>query len=579
LGLKHVPIPSETSNNELELSLKVFKHKIGWNYLFHQNNSKDLEYQPKFKTILKPFHFCGKYQKPLEIIQETIDKVGEYQKHSPISCIKSKQMKRIHHLKADPSLFWTPSDKNLGLVCLNTIDYHRMVMEHLNQDIYTDIGTVVTKFFDKNYQQTKNQFISLVQNTMIPIEKENNNLQLLKYLKEQLKKAKNDEYEYPAFHILPKIHKGLENLKSRPIVGAVNWFSTSVSKILSFHLQKCLQTYDQSHLLRRTSDTIDRLNQIKRTDITKNPILVTLDIENLYTNILLEPLEEILEYLNPYFKSLCKFINRNNKFVYMDQIYHQTNGIAMGTNSAPEMANLYLLTLLDTQILACDNIKSYSRYLDDIFFIWNDNEEELILLISKLQLMIPGIRFSYKYSRKKVAFLDLNIIVDNNNIQFFTHQKLMNQYSYITPLSCHPLHTFKGWIIAELNRYKTNSSRRIYYQHTKELFYQRLLDRGYPRKYLTPIFDKHYYVFPSKQPKENKIVIPLIVRYSKRSRLKTLSKIVHENVKLQHMLPNHRFLVCWKRSKSIRDLLCSSKLSVDQVSIVKKNFQACINAE
>jgi hypothetical protein len=298
-----------------------------------------------------------------------------------------------------------------------------------------------------------------------------------------------------------------------------------------------------------------------------------MDIESLYTNIELENLHNILVEIDPYYQQLSKFINTENKFQYLDDIYRQMDGIAMGTNAAPELANIYLIALLDFKLQPVTAIKYYARYLDDLFFIWNDSEEKLKQLIEELQKLIPKIKFSYHYSKEKIDYLDLTIILQDKDIRFHTHQKALNKYGYITPHSCHPYHVFKGWIIAELNRYKKNSSHRIYYQHTKNLFFQRLLDRGYPRRFLIPIFAKHYFVSVPKKAKSTKELIPLVIRYSRRRNLAQLNRILHSDFNLKRLLPNAKFMISWSKSNNLMTLLCTSKMSEEQISIIKGTAQ------
>jgi hypothetical protein len=568
-GLKHVLTPPDTTDEEIDTAMESFKHKVGWNFLFEQQGLIDQDYNSSFKVMAKPFHFSGVYNTPLVALQQTFDTLDEYKESKPANTSISHDTISAQKLKSDPTLFWTPSDKNLGLVCLNTLDYHQLVMKHLSNSIYASIGPIMdNKFFDKHYQRTKNQFMKLVNTIMIPHEKTNGNKQIVKYLVEQLKKTKENKFIYPSFHVLPKLHKGLKDLKSRPVVGAVDWFTTPVSKILSFHLQQTIKDQQAKHLLSRTTEAIQRLHNISTRDITDQSILVTMDIESLYTNIDLLILSQILEHIDPYLNKLCSFVNNHNMFEYLDQIYQQCSGIAMGTNAAPEMANIYLLTLLDTQISLIEQTKGYCRYLDDLFFIWNGTTNGLERFITKLQELVPGIRFSFKTSTKMVEFLDLCIVRDGTQIHHYTHQKLLNKYGYITPSSCHPLHVFKSWIKAELNRYKNNSSRRLYYQRTKELFYQRLLDRGYPRSFITPIFNNHYYVFPVSKETVKKKILPIILRYSQRKGLKSLPRLLHENNRLKQLLPQHKFFVCWKRSRSIQDIFCSSRLSEKQIALI-----------
>jgi hypothetical protein len=571
-GLKHIPIPKDTSNKEIDDALERLKHRIGWTYLMNVQNktNNDELATSKFKTTPKPFHFSGIYKTPLNYLQETIDEIERWKQTNKTHIVSNTTHQLITNLKNDPEIVFTPSDKNLGLTCLNTIDYHKLVMNHLQKNEYSLLGDITPNhFFDRHYQRTKQAFIKLMTETILPHTSTEGNKQIHKYLTEQLTRGKTDKFDYPAFHVLPKLHKGRDPLSSRPIVGAVDWFTTPISKLLSYYLQDTLRNINERCIITKTQDIVQHLQSIPRRTITNNSILVTMDIESLYTNIDLDTLSTILEHYNPFLKTLCDFINQHNCFIYLDQVYKQTNGIAMGTNAAPEMANIYLYVLLDIQMKQLPYITEYSRYLDDAFFIWNGSETSLLNFQHRMQSLIPKLRFSFHHSYKRVPFLDLYITIHDEDIHYYTHQKKLNKYAYITPKSSHPLHTFKGWITAELNRYKNNSSHRIYYERTKELFYDRLTARGYPRLYLNKIFKSHYYIVPTKIKSKDKPILPLIIRYSSRNDINTLPKLLYKNTNLKNLLPTHRIMVTWKKSKSILDMLCHSKLSDKHQTIIK----------
>lgn len=578
LGLKHIPIPTDTSDSEIDAALERFKHRVGWSFYFNRNKKEkeSEELWMKFRTRPKPFTFTGHYSKALEPLKTISDKFDEYKCLYPSINRSSTLLRTLYYLKKQNDLVWTASDKNLGLVCMSLQDYNYLVQRHLQSDKYLLVGKHnTTKFFDTGYQESKREFIKLVSKTILPRERSLGHKQIINFLEEQLERAQKDEFQYPAFHVLPKIHKGLTNLSSRPIVGAIDWFTTPISKLLSFYLRELLKSRQVEGMIQNTQDVVSKLQGIRKKDITSRTLLVTMDIESLYTNIKLEYIHEVLLALDPYYKVLAEFINSHNKFTYLDFIYKQTDGIAMGTNAAPEIANVYLVTFLDAQFQELkDYAHHYCRYLDDLFFLWNGSEEQLQIVLDKLQVCIPGIKFATKWSNDSVDFLDLTISKKGDEIHYYTHQKAMNRYGYITPSSTHPLHTFKGWITAELNRYKGNSSHRIYYERTKELFYQRLIERGYPRRFLIPIFAKHYFVFPPKTLKESKPLIPLVLRFSKRKEVVKFSKnllLSNTTESLKRLLPDHRFMVTWKKSRSIFDILCSSRLNTAQIRMLTES--------
>ena len=49
------------------------------------------------------------------------------------------------------------------------------------------------------------------------------------------------------------------------------------------------------------------------------------------------------------------------------------------------------------------------RYIDDIFFIWEHDEESLRVFIDQINLFHLTIKFTAEYSKEEVNFLDRNI--------------------------------------------------------------------------------------------------------------------------------------------------------------------------
>ena len=49
------------------------------------------------------------------------------------------------------------------------------------------------------------------------------------------------------------------------------------------------------------------------------------------------------------------------------------------------------------------------KYIDDIFFIWEHDEESLEIFIGQVNMFHPTIKFMAEYSKEEVNFLDCNI--------------------------------------------------------------------------------------------------------------------------------------------------------------------------
>ena len=83
------------------------------------------------------------------------------------------------------------------------------------------------------------------------------------------------------------------------------------------------------------------------------------------------------------------------------------------------------------------------RYIDDIFMIWQHGEDELKIFLKKLNNFHPSIKFTCEYSREKVNFLDVQVIVREGNVQ--------QMFSKLTVINTSTLHHVIHTTV--LNRY------------------------------------------------------------------------------------------------------------------------------
>ena len=62
------------------------------------------------------------------------------------------------------------------------------------------------------------------------------------------------------------------------------------------------------------------------------------------------------------------------------------------------------------------NPRLWWRYIDDIFMIWQHREDELKIVLEKLNNFHPSIKFTCKYSHEKVNYLDVQVIVKESKL-------------------------------------------------------------------------------------------------------------------------------------------------------------------
>ena len=76
--------------------------------------------------------------------------------------------------------------------------------------------------------------------------------------------------------------------------------------------------------------------------------------------------------------------------------------------------------------------------------IWQHGEDELKILLEKLNNFHPSIKFTCEYSCEKVNCLDVQVIVREGKLITDLHFKHTDSHQYLDPSSCHPYHCTKS---------------------------------------------------------------------------------------------------------------------------------------
>ena len=296
--------------------------------------------------------------------------------------------------------------------------------------------------------------------------------------------------------------------------------------------------------------------------------MISFDFESLYTNIPLQDLYAVF-YSHPLTRSsapLIEFICNNNYFVFNNQHYHQRNGIAMGTNVAPILANLYLAIIFDHLISRLDGILLNRRFIDDVFIL-SDKEDPSTTIDSIKEIIYP-FKAEFTWSHSSLNFLDINFILTNGNLEYETFQKPINKYLYLPASSNHPTHQLTGFIKGELIRYKRLSSSPERYNAIKWKFYKRLLQRGYTTDFLRKVFIQDVKKPPKTHPKP---ILNFIIRHTPHIHLNIFIKKLLKKLETKH--PKWLFRLVYSKSPNLQQLLMKSALSSKQMRVLQTRQQ------
>jgi hypothetical protein len=489
--------------------------------------------------------------------------LSHYASYHPPKPSRSPELRLLRKLKDDyPSIIFKAADKNLGLVAMDIHQYNDMVMAHLSDEAtYTLVSndTLTTLALHRKLVMKYDLYTDPESTPWYHHEET--------FLKHQR------NFEFPHFYCSPKIHKA-GPLKGRPIAGAVNWVTTPISRILDLRLQPLLQEHYQC-ILKNSQELCENLEQANNhiPQDTSEFFIITGDVTALYPNVNTARLKKIIHGLDFTLDDMVAFVLDNSYVQYNAKIYHQKTGIAMGTNAAVSLANIYMGHIVDRFLQQQPQVFYYKRYIDDLFIIWKGSKKDWLLTAGRINQMDPNININFTDpALSTTTFLDINVTWDPYNKQFDTsvYQKELNKYMYLTPKSCHTPHTFTGFIKGELTRYARLSSDPFAFNHIKKLFFQRLTDRGYSRTFLNRNFrNVSWSNRLNKRQTSSQKLLPFVIPYTLRKNHLALESLFRRMAKdFEDFIPNSKAMLVYSRTANILNLVSSSKITAQQSQLL-----------
>ncbi len=547
-GLRFIPTPSTSRSLTVTVFQKQYLTDVerGWprfsrfllNQLAHQSTQDPLiakSYLSKFKVTSTPtlesawrrsqlrvdhpndLAVIEDYEaRTLTLLNQTLDRESQ-PTTTTISNRKNTTKDEqlfIQRLMSDPSITIKPADKNLGMVMIDTNWYvdelKRMLKDTITYQRYEyrigkqlrspystiDALTTLVKKLTPQLESLAQRHSSTLE-AWYPL----HSSQMLRYLVEGVPKK---NARIPSIYLLIKVHKP-KGLCGRPIVPSTHWITTPASKLVDHLLQQILRDARIPWIVKDTKSFVVELESTPMQN--QHGVFITADIASLYTNIdtemglhLVEEflvLEQVPAERQRLIMDLLRFVMKNSYLTFLDLVYHQIDGTAMGTSVAPTYANI-VVYMLERKVIHHfgDAIYLYRRFLDDVIVYLDP------LVADRLKVAMNDLHcklhFDFIDSTDDASFLDLLIHKGDRfrTVALFdlkVHQKKMNLYLYIPYHSFHTDAAKRSFIQTELMRYIRNSSDQQSYLNLKSLFYARLRDRGYPTRFLSVIFDSIFY--------------------------------------------------------------------------------------
>jgi len=332
------------------------------------------------------------------------------------------------------------------------------------------------------------------------------------------KRITQDAYEYLAasktarprqFYLLPKVHKepGKWTVPGkmppgRPIVSDCSSESYGVAEYIDDYLAPLAKTHPS--FLKDTQHFLDLLGEVQ--DIPEDALLVTIDVDSLYTNIdntdgINAVRRAFLNHPDPFrpdkeVLQLLQLSLENNDFTFNDEWFLQVWGTAMGKKFAPNYANLFMAQWEREALAKTPNLPLlYKRFLDDIFMIWTHGRKAFEEFFQILNTHHPSITLKYEIHDKQIDFLDTTAFKGPR----FAERGILDTKVYFKPTdsrklldksSFHPRHTFRGLIKSQILRYSRICNNKDDLERACTGLFKALKSRNYTSRFLREIKTK-----------------------------------------------------------------------------------------
>ncbi|XP_069993512.1 uncharacterized protein [Penaeus vannamei] len=229
---------------------------------------------------------------------------------------------------------------------------------------------------------------------------------------------------------LPKVHK--PNIPLRPIISSIGTFNYNTAKFLVPIISPL--TTNQYTIENSTAFA----SEITSLDLEQPNTMASFDVESLFTNVpLLETTEIIVDniqttHLNKFgltkdsFKKLLNITAHHSVFSYNDDLYTQTDGVAMGSPLGPSYTNAFLCHHEINWLKQCPpefRPVYYRRYIDDTFVLFK-HPSHVNLFLNYLNSKHQSIKFTCETQlNNQLPFLDTYVTIDNGRFHTSIYRK------------------------------------------------------------------------------------------------------------------------------------------------------------
>ena len=578
-GLGFIPTPPKPKRYSLLQAINQLTRTMRIKYFMHDKSSKPY-HKFRLPSTWKPrVTPCTALEDYLFNTKALLAKIPIHPAESNISNLERSA---IRSLRSDKTIVIKKFDKGRGVAIINKSDYKKEALRQLSGPQYQQLTSDIT-------METTAMVKTLVSNHF---HKEEISEDIFDYLN-----PSNHDIRTPLFYMLPKVHKQPPEgsvFIGRPIISGCGGPTQQISEFLDFFLLPLVQR--QPTYVKDTNHILDLIDNLK---LPNNILLVTLDVVGMYTNI---PQNEAIKACTDAYKAsngalyslpkisteslqqILELIIKRNCFKFDTSYYLQTVGVAMGSESSPEIADITFHHFENEIIPLSKRIIRWLRYRDDILLFFDGSEFELKTFVDHINTLHPTLKFTYESSYSEVNYLDINIFkgdrfAETNFLDTRTYSKPSETFQYLSRNSTHPESCFKGFIKGETLRHlRLCNNRQDFYEKVNS-FKENLIRRNYSDNYVSNIVSEINFEerisHLSPKPKDSSPPLVFKFMYSPHIKTKDLKRCllkhwhyITEHPTLKNLFPKPP-LIAYKRATNLSDSLIRANF----ISETESNLQ------
>ena len=120
------------------------------------------------------------------------------------------------------------------------------------------------------------------------------------------------------------------------------------------------------------------------------------------------------------------------------------------------------------------------RYIEDIFFIWTESEDELEGFLQRLNAFHANLKFTHEKSKVSIKCLDVTVSINGEEFESDLYRKPIDCNQFLEFNSRHPIHNKKS-----IEHSQGSYSKKVVFENTLKVYVLALARTVTPKNWLT----------------------------------------------------------------------------------------------